>query len=183
MNEETIPTPLVVYKKWSRGGGIQRFCSISPWLDKLKCSIEIGQSKPEGGLASATKCWVDLLEFHTFLNALRDCNATTIYGAVENFMYYGGANVEGKDIARVVSIKPWTNASKDVDPFGFEMKCTHLVGDKTAQGAFMPKRPNTKLSEDSIKMTRSELAVAANNLTIAINGYAARNPDWPNYNG
>lgn len=172
MTEEQKRTP-DLYKKWSKAGGIQRFCAIRPFFEANKLGIDVGQSK-DNHLVSHTEVWVNALEFAAFLEQLLAGRASAIYGKPE-YTYFGGTERDGKTISRMFALAPW---NKDNPAEGFRALCLHQEGERNETGAFMAKRGGAKLSEDSIKLTLPELAELSYRLRLGLQGHTLQEPAW-----
>lgn len=159
------PHPKDTFKKWSQLNGVQRFTSVRAWPEANKAVIDIGYLE-KNVMKSHTEVYVDLIAFTTYLRAIENNTAAELYKD-EKFSSYGGAERDGKVISRVFVCEYWDKDSKQA----FRLKTGHLVGQKTATGAYMPKSPNEILSSDSMKLTRTDLHEISYRLQLAIDAY------------
>lgn len=172
MVEETHSNSPVIYKKWTKTSNVQRFLSLGAWIEAKKASIDIGIVEG-AGLKSATKCWVDIFELATFLRSVATNVASGTTG--ESKMWYGGKVTDGKPVSRVFSIKYWGQQGQDQpDTNAFVFQCAAMDGVSTSSGAIMPVKPNKIISNDSIKVARSELMVMSYCLDLFLTGQASQ---------
>jgi len=157
-----------IYKKWFKTKSKSGFLAVRTWLDAGKVSIDIGETGGEG-LRGNTQVWTNAIELVVYLRALYDGNATRLYEN-ETFTYYGGGQVNGQPVSRILKIAHW---SKE-DTTAFAWKCGHFEARKADSGAFIPDM-NKNLSLNLIKMTRKEMAEIYYRLDLDIQSYAAKN--------
>lgn len=161
MTDAEAPKSNELYKKWSRSGDVQRFCTIDPFVKAEKLAIDIGYSQ-DGSLKSHTLVWIDYFQFAVWAQATIQGYVSRLGFSGDKFVHYGGTQKEGQVISRVFTAEKWKEDSSD-----FKFRATHLEGQVTSTGAFTPIRPNKILSDDSIKITMQELAIISYKLQVA----------------
>lgn len=168
-----------LYKKWHRTG----FLTVDTWLDKGKMSIDIGTISNHG-LESSTLVWVNAAELSTYLDAVYDGHAEVLYPTDEKrgaptpecFAYYGGSHKDGKDISRIIKIHHWPKG-ETYDTTSFIWKCGHFEARRSEQGAFIPNM-SKGLSQNSIKMTRREMAELRTKVNLCLIQFVVTNSGW-----
>lgn len=173
-----------LYKKWFRSKTQSGFLSIRPWFTGMKFKIDIGKTSPDGKLISHTHLYVDAIDFASYLRAIVNGNATTIFPAndrmgiptPEGFASYGGAKVDGKAISRIFKAHHWTNGDS-IDSSAFVWKAGHFAARVSDTGAFIPDM-KSPLSVDSIKVTRQDICSISYLLDLALNSHVSNNPTW-----
>lgn len=167
-----------LYKKWFRTGSKSGFLSVRPWFDAGKVSVDIGETGGDG-LKGNTLVWTNAIELATFLRAVVNGTAPSLYprrtGAPtpESYLYYGGGSQDGKPISRILKINHWQTGSGDeakFDASSFVWKCGHFQARKSQQGAFIPDM-SKPLSMNLIKVTRKEMAEISYRLDLALTAF------------
>lgn len=174
-----------VYKKWFKTGSKSGFISINTWFEAGKVSVDIGETGA-GSLKGNTKVFTNAIEIATYLRAVYDGNAATLYPerrdgpTAESFVYYGGGQIEGKPVSRILKIHHWATGkgeNKSFDTSAFVWKCGHFQARKTDSGAFIPDMSKPALSVNLIKVTRKEMAEIHYRMDLALHAFAAREQD------
>lgn len=172
-----------VYKKWFRTKDRSGFLAIRTWLDAGKISVDVGELGQEG-LKGNTQVWANAIDLALYTRAVYDDRATALFPSQRNtspetFVYYGGGQIDGKPVSRILKIEHWSTGSgdsKSYDASAFAWKCGHFAARKTDSGAFIPDM-SKGLSQNSIKVSRLEMAEISYRLNVAINAFAARTDD------
>lgn len=140
---------IVIHKIWRKG----RFASFNYWEQANKISIDIGEFS-DGKLIGATKCYVDLLPFYTYLDAEHHDRLKTVYPKFdsEGFAVYGG----NAKVARVFKSHWWMNG-QNTDLSSRVFKCGHFEAKVSGTGAIIPDM-SKPLSMTSIKISMEEIA-------------------------
>lgn len=173
-----------LYKKWFKSGDRSGFLSLRPWLDAGKISVDIGELKGKQ-LVSNTQVWANIVDLNTFLKSVAEGTAAKLYPAntrqqvqtPEGFTYFGGGEMDGKVVSRIIKIHHWQNGDDSYDTNGFAWKTGHFEGRKSGTGAIIPDMSKC-LSMNMIKLTRQDMALAAMRLNLTLSGHAARKEDW-----
>ena len=178
-----------VYKKWFRTKDRSGFLSMRPWTEKNKLSVDIGEVSPkEGRVQSHTLVWTDLLGLATYLRAIAANTAAVIYPASprtgvptpEGYVSYGGGNVDGKPVSRILKVHHWQQGRGDdaqYDPTSFVWKAGHFEARTAGQGAFIPDMTKP-ISQNLIRVSRAEMAEMAYRIDLLLNGAVANNPHY-----
>lgn len=172
-----------VYKKWFRSKDKSGFLAIRTWLEAGKVSIDIGETGGQG-LKGNTQVWTNAVELVTYLRAVYDGKGPALYprqknSPEESFVYYGGGQLDGKPVSRILKVEHWSTGSgdsKSYDASSFAWKCGHFAARKAESGAFIPDMSKS-LSQNMIKVSRREMAEMYYRLDLAINTFAAQNAD------
>lgn len=165
--------PDSVYKKWYRAKNRSGFLSLDTWLEAGKVSVDIGEVTQA---TSNTKVWCDAVEFATYLRAVATGNAKELYPArsglstPEGFVYYGGGEVEGRKVSRILKVVYW-GGQDNYDSSAFNYKAGHFAATVNDQGAYIPNMKEP-LSVNMIKVSRAEVAQMSYRLDIAIQRFA-----------
>lgn len=154
-----------VYKKWFRAGERKGFLTVEGFWSAEKVSFDVGETA-KGELKSSTKVWSSIPELLTYLRAVRDGTAPKLYPerrdipTAEGFITYGGAEVNGKLVSRILKIHQWTtkdaNNNLKIDPNGFAVKAGHFAGRRNNTGAIIGDMTQC-ISANLIKVTRTEM--------------------------
>jgi hypothetical protein len=173
-----------LWKKWSVSAGVSRFLKVTPWLEKGKVSVDIGEATPDKKLKGHSTAWAGLLELSTYLNAVRDGRAVDLYPAnekeflyvPEGFVHFGGSESNGSVVSRILKIEYWPLPNNEYDNRAFMWKAASFQGSKSRTGAFIPKsmRDEHTISKHSIKVSRREMAEVAQALNLAMINHASR---------
>jgi hypothetical protein len=91
----------------------------------------------------------------------------------EGFSHYGGANIEGQPVSRILKVHHWQQEKDKYDPSAFVWKCGHFKARKSSTGAFIPDM-RAPISIHSIKVSRQEMNELALALSLALTNHAAR---------
>ncbi len=156
-----------IYKIWSRTKEVSRFLSVKYFAQGKKFIIDIGVTdNGSGKLKSSTFVFVDAVILLSYIRAINRGTAPNIYRASDNpkdqlpcpesIIVFGGGIVEGKPIARVFKTHYWQSGGS-YDPTAFAWKCAHFTAKQSSSGAFI-QADSTPISNDSIKMTRKQIA-------------------------
>lgn len=164
-----------IYKKWFRTKDKQGFLSLRGWLSAGKISIDIGELA--GGSPNNTQVWCDAIPFATYLRAVSNGTAKTLYPAgnnlpAESYVHYGGTEAGGNAVSRVLKVNYWQRGDQH-DENAFAYKAGHFKGRKSSTGAFIPDM-NSPLSVNMIKLSRVEVAEMSYRLDLAIANFAFR---------
>lgn len=171
-----------LYKKWFRSKTQSGFLAIRPWYDAMKFKIDIGKTSPDGKLLSSTNVFVDAIDFAAYLRSVASGTGELNYPesssvpTKEGFVSYGGGVIDGKPISRIFKAHHW-QTGENYDSSSFVWKCGHFVAKKSDSGAFIPDMKQM-ISADMIKVTRQDVCSIAYIVDVAINSYAANNPEW-----
>ncbi|HJS83779.1 MAG TPA: hypothetical protein VJ742_13200 [Nitrososphaera sp.] len=178
-DERTYESEL--WKKWTKAGGISRFLALRFWRTAGKFSIDIGESGDDG-LRGSTKVFANAVSLATFLKAVQSGQHLELYPEDERaklpagaYMYYGGTQVGGKDISRILKIVHW-QVGGTPDPNSFAWKAGHFPARRPTTGAYIPDLSNP-LSQHSIKVTRTDMAELSTLLNLALVQHAASTRD------
>lgn len=169
-----------LYKKWFKAGSQSGFISITPWYEARKVSIDIGSVNPDTkAVVSSTKCFIDIIEFGTYLRAIVNGTAEKLYPkrdqcpSPESFLSYGGSG----DLSRVFKIHYWSADAESIGTAGsFAFKCGHFGGTVTKTGATIPNFKDRK-SANLIKVTLLEMHEISYRVDLAAIRYAVLNPE------
>lgn len=180
LNEEHVNKQTdEIWKKWVKSKDTSRFFGVRPWLQGSKFSLDIGLVNGSKLTGHAT-AFVGMIEFVTTLEQLlanydRNLNFKS---NSSSFKIYGGGNVDGKLVSRVISIAPFfTEGSGDANS-ALQFRITHLAGQKTSTGAIMPKQPNEIIADYSIKVTAMELRQMLLCCKLYLFGSYVKNEEW-----
>lgn len=177
-----------MYKKWFRTRDRSGFLSIRPWTEKNKCAIDIGELNGTGKMQSHTLVWTEMIALATYLRAVAQGSASTIYPANaragvatnEGFTTYGGGRVDGKPVSRILKVHYWQNGTGEnatFDPTSFAWKCGHFEARESASGAYIPDMTKG-VSQNLIKVSRAEMAEMAYRLDLELQAGIIRNPNF-----
>lgn len=169
-----------LYKKWFKAGNSAGFISITPWYEARKLTIDIGSVDPNtNAVLSATKCFVDMIDFAVYLRAVVAGRAKELYPkrdqcpSPESFISFGGSG----DTSKVFKIHYWGASAESQGTEGsFAFKCGHFGGKVTNTGAIIPNFQERK-SANMIKMNLLELHELAVRVDLALVRYALTNPE------
>lgn len=169
-----------LYKKWFKAGTQSGFVSITPWYGACKLAIDVGSVDPNTkAVLSSTKCFVDLIEFGTYLRSIVSGTAEKIYPkrdqcpSPESFLSYGGSETT----SRVFKIHYWgAGADAAGTPGSFVFKCGHFGGKVTQTGAVIPNFQDRK-SANMIKISLLEMHEIAYRVDLAAIRYAVSNAE------
>lgn len=169
-----------IWKKWSVSAGVKRFISIRPWMEAAKVAVDIGEASGEG-LKGSTIVWADLLDLGSYLGAISMGRGEAIYPAddrqgiptPEGFAKYGGGNIDGNAVSRILKVHHWGTKDKGYDNSAFVWKCGHFVARVSKTGAFIPDMSKC-LSFHSIKVSRREMHELGTVLGLALQHHATR---------
>lgn len=172
-----------VYKKWFRTKDRSGFLAIRGWLDAGKISVDVGELGNDG-LKGNTQVWANAIDLAVYLRAVYHDKATALYPSQRNtspeaFVYYGGGQIDGKPVSRILKIEHWSTGSgdkKSYDASAFAWKCGHFAARKTESGAFIPDMSKS-LSQNSIKVSRVEMAEISYRIDLALAAFASQEDD------
>jgi hypothetical protein len=176
---EYVDTTL--WKKWSVFGGKGRFLTIRPWSEAAKVAVDIGETGEGSSLLGHSLVWANMLQLAAYLQAVSNGRAEAIYKmnpkagvpTNEGFSHYGGANIEGQPVSRILKVHHWQQEKDKYDPSAFVWKCGHFKARKSSTGAFIPDM-RAPISIHSIKVSRQEMNELALALSLALTNHAAR---------
>lgn len=167
--------PDAVFKKWYRTKDKSGFLTLDTWLEAGKVSLDIGEVI--GDQTNNTKVWCDAMAFATYLRAVTNGTAERIYpkrsglSTPESFINYGGGEMEGRKVSRILKVVYWGSEDRGYDSSAFNYKAGHFAATTNAQGAYIPNMQEV-LSVNMIKMSRSEVAEMSFRLDIALQRFA-----------
>lgn len=174
-----------VWKKWSVSGSVGRFLSVRPWVEAAKVAIDIGETGGNGdggpALAGHTLVWANLAQLSAYLGAVSLGRGEVIYPAddrqgiptAEGFAHYGGGNVDGNAVSRILKVHHWGTKDKGYDNSAFVWKCGHFVARVSKTGAFIPDMRKC-LSFHSIKVSRREMHELGTVVGLTLTNHASR---------
>lgn len=117
-----------LYKEWFRTKDLSGFISISFW-DVGQLVVEIGSVDPKTNKSiSQTKCYVDPIEFLSYLNSILNSENTNTYPD-KKFESFGGSG----NVSRVFKVVP-----TDERALSFFFKAGHFNGTVQSSGAISP---------------------------------------------
>lgn len=169
-----------LYKKWSVFGDKGRFLTIRPWIEAAKVAVDIGELE-KGKFIGNSVVWADMLALGAYLNAVAAGRGEAIYRAnpkagvptPEGYSKYGGANIEGQSVSRILKIHHWQQEKDKYDPSAFVWKCGHFKANVSRTGAYIPDM-RAPISIHSIKVSRQEMNEIALAMQLALTNHAAR---------
>lgn len=172
-----------IYKKWFRSKDRSGFLTLRHWFEAGKVSIDVGELSGEG-LKGNTQVWTNAIALGTYLRSVTNGTAALLYPAqrgtsAEAFVYYGGGKIDGRPVSRILKVEHWSTGSGEnrrYDESAFAWKCGHFVARQTDSGAYIPDMSQS-LSQNSIRVTRTEMAEMSYRLDIALHSFAARTDD------
>lgn len=173
-----------LYKYWFSYNGRGGFCSLTPWLEAGKISIDVGSLKESNGktqLEGHTQLWCNTLDLYAFLAAVANDTAPRYYPAQpkagngmdnpECFIYYGGGMMDNKVVSRILKIHYWQDKNGTATPDAFAWKTGHYQGTRNATGAIMPDM-SKGISQNLIKIPRLEMVKMYHRLHFTIQAHA-----------
>lgn len=171
-----------LYKKWFKAGGKTGFLSLNPWWEAGKLKIDIGEVKESG--VEHTNVWCSIMGIGLYLKSVYDGTASRLYPKYEKagvptsegFVYYGGSSSSGEDLSRILKIHHYPTETA-FDDRSFIWKTGIFGGRKSSTGAYMPIMNQPK-SQNTIKVSRLEMAEIHYRMEVAIAAYTTQNPDW-----
>lgn len=155
----------LVYKKWFRTRDKSGFLTLEAWWDADKISVDVGSTEGKD-LKGSTKVWTNIEPLLTYLTAVRDGRAAALYPKKEKagapspeaFVYYGGGQMDGKPVSRILKIHYWgAGSDSEGDASSFVVKTGHFEARLADSGAFIPNL-SKPLSTNLIKLTHLEIA-------------------------
>ncbi len=140
-----------VFKTKSFGG----FLSIYPFDQGSKFNIQIGELDADNKLVQVTSTYVEYVLLGAYLKAVvlgREKEAFTP-PKIEpgTLQVFGGGNVDGNDVARVLKVDPPSGEANS-----FNWKCGHFKGRKTSTGAYIPDM-SSPIQTNYIKISRQTM--------------------------
>ena len=170
-----------IFKKFWRTKTAGGFITVRSWFEAGKLSVDIGETSPEGGLLGNTLVWTPVFPFATYLRAITNGTASTLYSndALEEFIYYGGSETSDGPVSRILKVGYWPN---DTSGKAFQFKTGHFKARKSATGAFLPDM-KSPISTHSIKVSRTEIAEISYVVDLAIQAFTTHDNWLSHLNG
>ena len=151
MTDGNTSADILLHKIWRKG----RFASFGYWAQGNKITIDIGEFGPDNKLTSATKCYVDVKTFFTYIEAEHNSRVLNLYPKFdkEGFSVFGGSG----QVARIFKSAYWQNKDGSPDTYSRVFKCGHFKGTPGPTGAVIADTTQV-LSLSSIKISKEDIA-------------------------
>lgn len=163
-----------IFKKFWKTKTSGGFVAVRPWFEAGKLSVDIGETSAGGGLVGNTLVWTPVFPFATYLKAIANNTAKSLYtnsqDSPETFMYYGGSKTDIGPVSRILKVSYWPN---DTSGSAFQFKTGHFKAKESSTGAFLPDM-KSPISTHSVKVTRTEIAEMSYIVDLSVVAFTAK---------
>lgn len=146
-----------IFKHYFKAKDFGGFLSVIPFDMGEKFNIQIGQTDAQNKLKQFTSVYAEFVLLATYLRSVSRDTVAHVFSTPKEqatLTVYGGGNVDGNEVSRVLKVTPEKQPYQLGD--GFWWKCGYFKGKKTATGAYIPDM-SSPIQQDRIKISRQTM--------------------------